>query len=159
MKKKKNKITAELDKEIRVIAASLPKLQAIDNGGRPIFYPRRKDVTWDQLNDSEKANFPNEKFLPQAGKIYTIRWSEPAMEDHYANLCHIYKHHGLDGVEGYVGEVNKITDKANTAASTIHPTDIKDPETVKGPEEPVKEIQAAADPEFNSAVTSPVSHG
>jgi len=138
--RKKNKITPEREKEIRIIATALPKLQAYSNAGQAVFHRRKKEYSWDEMTTEQKDQFPNDRFNPRKGKAYVFYISVPAIVDHYANLCDIYRNKGEAGVETYVEEINEISNKAIAAAKSIQPPAEKD--VIQVPLESLEKMEA-----------------
>jgi hypothetical protein len=126
MKQYRYKVSPDIDKRIRLIAASLPEITKTDKSGKPLAAARQKPVTWEDLPAEQKLKHPEKEYHPrrrgenfQRPVMYSMNWSVPVLRNHYNELYFAYRESGEQGVENYVAEVCKITLASQKAAETI----------------------------------------
>lgn len=114
--KKQYKVTIDIDRRIKQISAEIPRMIKLDSNKNPLYLERAKKVSWEEMSEKDRAQFPEGKqYYPERPGdkfrrpiLYTMRYKEPQYVNHYINLITEFKKRGEQGILDYQEDMQKI---------------------------------------------------
>lgn len=134
-KKYKFKLTPDIDKSLKKLAASYPEMVVTGKDGKPIYKTGHESMFWDDLPPEDKERLKKEPDRPVfkwEGTRKVIDYYKPVkyirpvkdlvLVNHYINLTEAYRLKGIEGIQAYTETINMHTVAAQAQKLEL-PTD------------------------------------